>query len=199
MINNGNSVQDIDKWLPIRPFVDAFNKCRREHVKPGEILVVDELMSMWYGLDGKYALEGAPHVTKIQRKPRGVGVEIKAVCDGESNIMLGLEIMEGVLRQHAKEYHAAYGSGTSITLRLCSPWRGSGRTIIGDSAFASVKTLIALHKELSLFFMGIVKTASTKFPKQFMQKWYSDGCNMIPARQPGSWITLRVSYNTCKR
>ncbi len=42
---------DIDPRWTIRDFVDAFNKCRAERVKPGRVLVVDELMSMWYGLD----------------------------------------------------------------------------------------------------------------------------------------------------
>ena len=46
-----------------------------------------------------------PHVTKIQRKPRGVGVEMKALCDGQSNIMLQLEIVEGATRQAGKMFH----------------------------------------------------------------------------------------------
>jgi hypothetical protein len=145
-----------------------------------------------YGLDSTYAVEGMPHVTKIIRKPRGVGVEMKALCDGETNIMLRLEIMEGVERQHAKQYHAQYGSGTSITLRLCQPWQGSGRTVIGDSAFASVKTLQALQCELGLFFMGMVKTASRCYSKAFFKKWYEDGWDPHPRRPIGSWITLKV-------
>lgn len=32
---------------------------------------MDEIMSMWLAKDGKYAVEGMPHVTKITRKPEG--------------------------------------------------------------------------------------------------------------------------------
>lgn len=60
-------------------------------------------------------------------------------------------------------------------------------------AFASVKTLIALHQELGLYFMGIVKTASRSYPKNFFQNWYNEGSNVYPQRDLGSWITLKVS------
>jgi hypothetical protein len=191
-ININGVEQDKDPWQPIRLFIAAFNGCRKSVMKPGPTLVVDEVMSMWYGLESQYSTDGMPHVTKIQRKPRGVGVEMKALCDGQSNIMLQLEIMEGATRQAAKMFHDTYGSGTSITLRLCIPWRGSGRTIIGDSAFASVKTLEALHKELGLYFMGMVKTASRRYPKLYLQKWFEAGWDPNPRRELGSWITLQV-------
>ena len=32
-------------------------------------------MSMWYGL-GEWHPEGMPHVAKIARKPRGIGMEM---------------------------------------------------------------------------------------------------------------------------
>jgi hypothetical protein len=65
--------------------------------KPGPVIVVDESMGRWRGLSGKVGdvrFGGTPHVTKIKRKPRGVGVEFKNVCCGEKLIMLQLEIQE---------------------------------------------------------------------------------------------------------
>lgn len=53
-----------------------------------------------------------------------------------------------------------------MTLRLVQPWFGSKRTVIGDSAFASFSTCVALLS-MGLFFIGIVKTATSKFPKAF--------------------------------
>ena len=64
--------------------------------------MVDEVMSAWKGQEGKYSAHGAPHVTKIARKPEGVGAELKAAADGETNIMLSLDIMEGKERQRVK-------------------------------------------------------------------------------------------------
>ena len=71
-------------WSPIRSFIDAFNHTREEKIKPSRFLVVDECMSAWRGLDGKYSADGLPHVTKIRRKPEGVGAELKSVCCGQS-------------------------------------------------------------------------------------------------------------------
>lgn len=62
---------------------------------PGETLVIDECMIAWEGLEGKWSIKGMPHVTKIARKPKGVGAEVKSLADGESGVLLGLEIMEG--------------------------------------------------------------------------------------------------------
>ena len=58
-------------------------------------------MSAWKGQEGKYSAHGAPYVTKIARK-EGVGAELKAAADGETNIMLSLDIMEGKERQRVK-------------------------------------------------------------------------------------------------
>lgn len=149
---------------------------------------------MWYGRDAEYTTDGLPHVTKIKGKPRGVGAEMKAACDGESNIMLQLEIMEGAERQKLKKYHTDCGSGTSITMRLCDPWKGTGRTVIADSAFSSVKTLQSLHEELGLFFIGMVKSASTGYPATYLADWYASGWDPNPRREPGSWKTLQVNH-----
>jgi len=57
-----------------------------------------------FGVDGKYHLHGMPHVTKIVRKPKGVGLELKALADCESGIMLRLEIQKGKAAMASKEY-----------------------------------------------------------------------------------------------
>jgi hypothetical protein len=101
-------------------------------------------MSFWLGCDENYHTDGIPHLTKIARKPRGVGAEIKTVVDGQTNKMLRVEVLEGAERQETKEFHYECSAGTEVTLRLAKPWAGTGRTIVGDSAFASVKTAIEL-------------------------------------------------------
>jgi hypothetical protein len=47
-----------DPWFHIRDVVDDFNRNMEERLTPGKFLVVDEIMSMWLGKDGKYAVEG---------------------------------------------------------------------------------------------------------------------------------------------
>ena len=52
------------------------------------------------------------------------------------------------------------------------PWKGTNRIVVGDSWFAGLKTLRALKKEHGLYFVGMVKTNTSGFPK----KWLQDSC-----------------------
>ena len=183
---------DEDPWGAIRPFVDAFNTCRSQCVTPGRVITVDEVMSMWLGLDGQYAVEGLPHVTKIQRKPRGIGAELKAAADGQSGIMLHLEMIEGKQRENVKKWHAEYGHGCAVLMRCVEKYKGSGRRVIADSAFGSPKTLIAVHTHLGMYTSLAVKTAHREYPKAFMAGWYAAGSPPNPKREIGSHIVLKV-------
>ena len=97
---------------------------------------------MWKGLESKWKAEGMPHATKIVRKPEGVGAEMKAVADGQTGIILKLDVMEGKKAQQEKEFVKVDGKkmkeGTSVTLRCCKKYFGTGRVVHADSAFASV-------------------------------------------------------------
>eukprot|EP00731_Ephydatia_muelleri_P009180 Em0004g1518a len=162
-----------DPWLPIRSAVDSFNRNRRGGISPGVTLCADESMGSWRGLAAKVddAVVGLPHVTKIARKPEGVETEYRTLSCGETKIMLQLEIQEGKVPMQGKEYAKDYGSGTSSLLRLTRYWSGSDRTVVADSAFASLKTAEALHKHRGLRFIGLVKTAHKRFPKAWLQKY----------------------------
>jgi hypothetical protein len=80
--------------------------------------------------------------------------------------MLKLEIMEGKERNNAKEYNEL-GFGTAVTLRLTKKYHNTNRTVIMDSAFASLKCVTNL-KLNGLFTCGMVKTASRGYPKAFL-------------------------------
>ena len=161
-----------DAWAQPRAFVNAFNHHMQDAVSPGDELCVDEAMAMWLGRDKKYAAEGCPGITKIQRKPRGVGVELKACADAESRVMLRLELMEGKDAMREKQW-ANVNAGTGHILRLTRPWHGTARTVVGDSAFASVTCAVWCYY-FGLFFMGIVKTATTKYPKKYLVEWFEE-------------------------
>ena len=70
------------------------------------------------------AVVGLPHVTKIARKPEGVGTEYRTLSCGETKIMLQLEIQEGKVPMQGKEYANDYGSGTSSLLWFTRYWSG---------------------------------------------------------------------------
>ena len=75
-------------------------------------------MSSWRGKDGNYCTDGMPHVTKIERKPKGVGTELKDAACAQTKVILALEIQEGkqaMGKLYVEEYTKA---GTAIVLRL---------------------------------------------------------------------------------
>ena len=49
-----------------------------------------------------------PHVTRIARKPKGVGLELKDAADAETKGIIHLEIQEGKEVMDTKKYMAEY-------------------------------------------------------------------------------------------
>ena len=86
--------------------------------------------------ESAYRVEGMPHKTKIAWKPEDVGAEMKALCDGTSEILLRLDIMEGKQRQATKEFHNEFCEGTAVILRLTKDYYGTNCTVHADSAFS---------------------------------------------------------------
>ena len=113
--------EDGDKWRQPRSFVDFFNKCRSERVQPSSSLTVDEKMSAYRPVKGAWCDDSIPHLTKIVRKPEGVGTELKDCSDGTTCIALRLEIQEGAEVMSTKEFTDRYNAGTSLYMRLTQP------------------------------------------------------------------------------
>jgi hypothetical protein len=172
--------------------VDAFNNAREKHIQPGRDLVIDESMSAWKGRslyfqgatdDEVQEHFGLPHKTKIKRKPKGVGLEIRNVCCATTGILLRLELQEGKDTMQALQDNKKFGSGTASAIRLTSPWHGTKRTLAGDSAFGSVKTAREMRRR-GLHFIGLVKTATREYPKAWLAKY------KFPSR--GSHVVMKA-------
>ena len=74
-------------------------------------------MSSWRGKDGDFYSDGMPHVTRIDRKPKGVGCELKNSADAaDTKIILQLEIQEGAEVMNTKEYMSEYKLACSLGL-----------------------------------------------------------------------------------
>lgn len=175
-----------DRYRPIRRFLNAMNERKVDILVPGRTIVVDECMCSWRGYESYLEHLGAVHVTKIIRKPKSVGIEVKASADGETGMLLLLEIQEGKLSHQEKEFQGTEPYApfhTAITMRLVKPWFGSGRLVIGDSAFASVQTCGHLLSK-GLDFLGVVKTCTTGYPMAYFKNWASTK----PER--GQWKTV---------
>lgn len=155
-------------YARITYLIDAFNKHRLENFRAGTDICIDESMSKWIPFFDSMP-GGIPNLTKIIRKPVGIGAEIKNIADVTTGVMLRLEFQEGKERMETKKFCAEYPKHVALVLRLTEPWHGKGHVVLGDSYFASVQTTIALL-ERGTYFMGMLKTASAGFPKAFLQK-----------------------------
>ena len=56
---------------------------------------------LWRCKDDNFCSDGLPHVSKIERKPKGVGTELKYAADSETKGITQLEIQEVFLSFHA--------------------------------------------------------------------------------------------------
>ena len=104
---------------------------------------------------------------KIIRKPRPIGNKIKNMSDGISKIVLRLEFYEA-RDMCDKKFVKEFGATTATTLQLTEAYHGSGRRVIADSWFASVKCVKALM-ERGLYLM-FVKTAHKDYPWELLSQ-----------------------------
>jgi hypothetical protein len=156
-----------DPWAQFRWLVDGFNNVRQRELQCSGRLNPDESMFAWKGKSG---VGGIPHLSFIKRKPKPLGLENKCVCDGETGVMLFIEIQEGALRMARKKYERAHQATTACTLRLIEGCLGAPPsddlqvTAYIDSWFCSYATAKALHDIFKVDVIGCVKTAHAKFP-----------------------------------
>jgi len=125
----------------------------------------------------------------IARKPKGIGMELKSLACGDTKCIIALEMHEGRDRQ-AQKHFEQFGAGCAFVLRLASGYFGTKRTIVADSAFASVNTLEQCRLR-GLFFMGMVKTAHKRYPKEYFQTWFHNGMSRTPRMERGEHLALQ--------
>lgn len=139
-------------------------------ITPGATICVDELMSQWEGKEQKYSTGGCPHVTKIPSKPVSCGIEAKCCCDGESMIMLHIELQEGKHAMRKTQYCDQYQFHTAQILRSIKHLMGSGRLVVADAKFGSYNTAVACL-EHEMHFIGMVKTCTNGYPIEYLKAW----------------------------
>ena len=158
---------------------------------------MDESMSKWRGQKlSHHHAGGHPHVTCIPRKPEPLGTELRALADAATHAIIQIEIQEGKAAMRMKE-HSNLGGGCGSIMRMVWPWRGSGRIVVGDSAFASVTTAFWLYWTCGIYFIGLVKTATKYFPVAYLKR-----ADLYPSIGDSTTIVARLnlfSLNSSQR
>jgi hypothetical protein len=135
-----------------------------------DTICVDESMSRWYGQGGHWINHGLPQYIAIDRKPEN-GCKIQNAACGRSGIMLRLKLVKGAdlvgVDDVNNDHENSLLHGTRVLKYLVSPWSGSHRIVCADSYFASFGAAQELFAR-GLRFIGVVKTATRGFPKNFL-------------------------------
>ena len=174
-LKGSKATSPIDQILD---YQDALNCEFARAFTLGDTVTLDESMvkSYHHDLFGKI---------KIIRKPRPIGNEIKNLADARSKLVSKLEIYEGKDRMKDKEFVSDFGATAATTLRLCHEIQGSGRVVIGDSWFGSVKTAVCLHK-VGLYAIFLVKTAHKLYPLEKLAE---------TSLERGEWVGLHAEVD----
>jgi hypothetical protein len=155
-----------DPFDPVRRFIGVASQ-----LSPGPLLRVDESMALWTGKRDKDAAtkgEGMPGWAFVGRKPTNYrGSESHTTADCHTGCIIFVEPYEGKHRMTNKKFVDEWGKNPSKCIRCVKPWFGSGRCVIADAGFASIKCVEGLA-EHGLYMIGNVKGASTGFPKKWM-------------------------------
>ena len=148
--------------------IQNFNKHQEQNFSPSEWICVDESMSRWYGLGGSWINIGLPMYVVIDRKPES-GCEIQNAACGISGIMIRLLLVKSEESSELSTVERDDGipHGTHILKYLTLPWANTRRGVCADSYFASVTSAEELMK-IGLRFIGVVKTATKKFPMSYL-------------------------------
>ena len=149
-----------DFFDPVRKLVDVWNENMHEALIPGPVLTVDESMGGWKG-------KGMPGLMTVPRKPTPTGREAHTTADAQTGVVVHYEMYEGKKLMEEKEFVDIAGKNPAKAMRCVKPWFGSGRVVILDSGFASVRC--ALHlMDKGIYMIGNVKTGHTQFPKAWL-------------------------------
>lgn len=156
-----------DPFALTRRWIDALKRQVMIVFTPGMRLVVDETMLTWLSQFLN------PGFVVIFRKPDSVGFELITMVCAITGIMCGWDLAEGKDADKTKPFRERYAAHVAYVLTMVAPYANTGRTVIGDSRFASVTCALVL---LSLGFYCVmnVKTATKYFPKAELVKWAAE-------------------------
>jgi hypothetical protein len=158
VLSDGRVSSTDDPWKMVRKRVDGIQMHCRTVYEPGSLLVVDDSMIGWTGA-------ATIHMTCLPNKPTSRGVCLKILADGNTRVMLAIDFVECATKQAQKQY-ADEGKAAAVILGLTEHWHNQmPRTILMDSWFASMPTVVSLLKR-GFHSIGNVKTQTKYFRKK---------------------------------
>ena len=197
-------------WWRMHYLITGFNNNRRNTVASSRVLTLDESMSAFRPQLSKTG--NLPNISFILRKPENLGTELKAVASTTCNgPIIHLEVQEGKNAMKRKEYYSTYGVTTACVLRMAQATKACGNKpdpmvtnlFYGDSWFSSLKTAVAVKKELNSEYIGVIKTSHKHYPKQYlettMKEWPPGSHLVLQTHKDGeTFYAIGYKYNMRK-
>ena len=146
-------LDESDPWRYTNLLINSHNDHWNEVLEPSWLLAPDESMAPWTANEGTKPTD-IPFLSNVPRKPKPLGGELKATCDGESGAVIRLEWALCNKRRRSDpqvegQFEDEWGAGPAQLLRLVEPWHGTNRCVGGDAHFISVKSLEAGRAHVS--------------------------------------------------
>ena len=121
-----------------------------ENFVPGYMNCLDESMSIW---TNKFT---CPGFVFIPHKPWPFGNEYHTICCCTSNIMWGIDLVEGKDCPRALGQQEFENMGSRLLLQMLAPIFHKGYVVILDSGFCFLKAIIELKKK-GVFASALIK------------------------------------------
>ena len=144
-----------DKFFWVRNLIDGFNENMSKVFCPAWIVCVDESMVVFYN---KYALGWIV----VKRKPHPMGNEYHTTACCQSKVIFWIELVQGKDApkegEHKEmEFEREFGSKVAaLVVRMTKSVWGSGRTVMMDSGFGYIPSVVQLRAK-GLFSTTVIK------------------------------------------
>ena len=214
------TLKNDDPWWQISSVFDKMRRNRQRNIAMSIFKVMDESMSAFSPQTTKSG--NLPHLSFVKRKPEPLGTEIKTVMCCLLCMFLTMNVCrkKGDTAGEESEYtDVTHMKTCRVSLSLMKASKVD-RTLTGDAAanainpnatrdvflgdawFSSVELVVQAMKIHDSYYIGVIKTNSSKYPKKFieetMQNWPA-GTHLNLETVVEDVPIIATGYKYCKR
>ena len=204
-------------WWQIVEAFDDFTKNRQQTIASSNVITIDESMSAYAPQTEKTG--NIPHLSYVFRKPKPLGTEAKDTLCTETECILALSLCRAKNDTQATEFDECTQKKIArVTLKLMKSTMhlpddnpasqgnvnldATPNVFLGDAWFSSVELCILAWTKLRVHYIGVVKTNSGRYPKEFLQttmKEWPAGSHLVLKTTIEGTTLYAVGYKYCNR
>ncbi|KAG8230195.1 hypothetical protein J437_LFUL009875 [Ladona fulva] len=148
------SRKSVDKLASVRALLNVFALNCVSNFSTGEAATIDEVRESFRGR--------CSFKRFMYDKPVHYGFKVYALCDSRSYYIKNLDVVAD------SDVQAGNNAPEEIVKRLVTPIKGTGRTVIVESSFASLSLAKTLLEEFNLRVVGNMSRKHPEIPAEFL-------------------------------